>query len=369
MDTSLAALSSVVSSSAGLLAACSLRVRAGDSFIRLMPAGEFTAPRGALAGAGPWHLTPQAAQRLIAANSSRQAEILIDFEHQTLLAAENGKPVPAAGWIDPRSLEYRPDGDEPGLYGRVTWAGDTAALIAADQYRYLSPVFTYDAHTGEPLDLLHVGLTNFPAIDAPLVAALSRAHPPVTARGGDASAPTQEDPDVNELLKKLLAKLGLAEDASEDDALAAIAKLQDSAAQAEAATAEVAALKAAAPDPTQFVPRAVFEAERAERVKLAALTAQSDVTRMIDEAIQDGRLLEPQRAYAEQLGKTNLAALKGLIDSAAPIAALKGLQTQGQPPAGAGGDTAPDAAALAVCRALGLSPEEYAKGKLTTEGR
>lgn len=368
MDTSLAALSSAVSSSAGLLAACSLRVRAGDSFIRLMPAGEFTAPRGALAGAGPWHLTPQAAQRLIAANSSRQAEILIDFEHQTLLAAENGKPVPAAGWVDPRSLEFRADGDEPGLYGRVTWAGDTAALIAADQYRYLSPVFTYDAHTGEPLDLLHVGLTNFPAIDAPLVAALSRAHPPVTARGGAPSAPTPEDP-MNELLKKLLAKLGLSEDASEDDALAALAKLQDSATQAEAATAEVAALKAATPDPTQYVPLAVFEAERAERMKLAALTAQGDVTRMIDEAIADGRLLEPQRAYAEQLGKTDLAALKGLIDSAAPIAALKGLQTQGQPPAGAGGDTAPDAAALAVCRALGLSPEEYAKGKLTTEGR
>jgi len=29
------------------------------------------------------------------------------------------------------SLEYRPDGAEPGLYGRVKWVGDTAALLEA----------------------------------------------------------------------------------------------------------------------------------------------------------------------------------------------------------------------------------------------
>lgn len=348
------------------IAACALRVRPGERVVRLMPAGEFNAPRGALAGAGPWRLTPAAADRIIAANRARSADILIDFEHQALLAEENGRPVPAAGWVDPRSLEYRPDGDEPGLYGAVSWAGDTAALIERDEYRYLSPVFPYDDN-GEPLDLLHVALTNFPAIDEPLFAALSARY---------RSTQTKEDPQM-ELLKKLLAALGLPEETSEGDALAGVAALKaktDEAqaeiaalkAKADGAEAKVAALKAGAgtPDPAQFVPVEVFNAERAERVRLAALTGQGEIKGLVDGAVADGRLLESQRAYAESLGRADLAALKGLIDGAAPIAALKGMQTGGDAPAGAGGKRTSDTdAALAVCKALGLTPEELAKGK------
>lgn len=359
------------------IAACALRVRPGERVVRLMPAGEFDAPRGALAGQGPWRLTPAAAERVIAANRSRSTDILIDFEHQALLADTNGKPVPAAGWVDPRSLEFRAEGDEPGLYGAVSWAGDTAALIERDEYRYLSPVFPYDDETGEPLDLLHVALTNIPAIDEPLFAALSARYQ--LAAGGGASAtanPPEEDPDVT-ILQKLLEALGLPEATSEDDALAGVAALKAKAdeargqvaalkAQAEGAEAKVAALKAAGtgtPDPTQFVPVAVFEAERAERVRLAALTGQGEVKGLVDGAIADGRLLESQRAYAESLGQTNLAALKGLIDGAAPIAALRGMQTGGGAPEGAKGKKADTDAALAVCKALGLTPEEFAKGE------
>ncbi|WP_258237666.1 phage protease [Pseudomonas sp. Q2-TVG4-2] len=38
-------------------------------------------------------------------------------------------------------------------------------MIAGKEYRYLSPVFSYDKRTGEVLELHHVGLTNFPALD------------------------------------------------------------------------------------------------------------------------------------------------------------------------------------------------------------
>jgi phage I-like protein len=38
-------------------------------------------------------------------------------------------------------------------------------MIAGKEYRYLSPVFSYDKQTGEVLELHHVGLTNFPALD------------------------------------------------------------------------------------------------------------------------------------------------------------------------------------------------------------
>lgn len=355
------------------LAACALRVRPGERVVRLMPAGEFSAPRGALSGAGPWRLTPAAAANIIAVNRNRSADILVDFEHQALLAEQNGRPVPAAGWVDPRSLEFRADGDEPGLYGAVKWVGDTPALLERDEYRYLSPVFPYDAE-GVPLDLLHIALTNFPAIDEPLYAALSARYTP--------HRNTHQEDSQMELLKKLLAALGLPETTSEEDALTGVAALKAGAdgadaqlaalkAQAHAAQTEVAALKAGAsaatPDPAQYVPMAAFQAERAERVRLAALSGQGEIKGLIDAAIADGRLLEAQRAYAESLGAADLAALKGLVDSAAPIAALKGMQTQGMAPAGTGGNAgALGAADLAVCKALGLSADEYAKGKLET---
>jgi len=153
------------------LAVLTLRVKPGDARIRVMPAGRFEAPRGAMRGAGPWTISATGAAKIIAANAARQVDILVDYEHQLLKSGENGKEVPAAGWINPRSLEWVEYGAEPGLYGSVSWTAKAAAMIEADQYRYLSPVFPYDKQTGEPTDLLNVALTNFPAIDGPAAAA------------------------------------------------------------------------------------------------------------------------------------------------------------------------------------------------------
>jgi phage I-like protein len=325
--------------------------------IRLIPDGEFDAPRGSMAGRGPWRLTPESAARVIAANRTRSADILIDFEHQALLSEHNGRPVIAAGWVDPRSLEYRPDGEEPGLYGAVTWAGDTAAMIAADQYRYLSPVFPADARTGEPLDLLHVALTNFPAIDEPLYAALSARYPRTVQ---------SQETSVNETLKKLLAALGLPEATSEDDAVAGVVALKAKADQAGTLQTEVAALKAAgpaAPDPAKFVP---VETMKTLQIEIAALSARlngNEMAQLVESALACGKLLPAQKDWAESLGKTNLAALKAYIDTAQPIAALAGMQSNGRKP-DEGGTAAATDADLAVCKALGLTPEEYAKGKL-----
>lgn len=332
------------------IAACALRVRLGEALQRLIPAGEFTAPRGAMSGTGPWFLTPAGAARIIADNASRTTDLVVDYEHQTLLAEKNGQPAPASGWIDPRSLTFIADGDEPGLYGAVRWTGDASAMIAADTYRYLSPVFPYDAATGEVLGLMHVALTNTPGIDEPIRAALSARI--------SAFHHHQENPDVNELLKKLLAALGLPDTTSEADAIAGVAALK---VRADEAQTQIAALRGAAPDPTKFVPIATFEAERTERLRLAALTATGEVTKLIEEAIADGRLLEGQREHAEALGKADVAALRSFLGAAAPLAALKGMQTHGKQPDGAKGSQSD--AELAVCKVLGLTAEEFAKAK------
>lgn len=331
------------------LAVLALRVTPGDPLIRLVPAGRFEAPRGAMAGSGPWNLTPAAAARIVALNAVRAADIAVDYEHQLLSAADNGQPAPAAGWIDPRSIVYKAGGDAPGLYGAVSWTARAAAMIAADEYRYLSPVFTYDGATGEPLDLLNVALTNFPAIDEPLRAVLS-------ARSAH---PHQETPEVNETLKKLLVALGLPDTTSEGDALAGVAALK---AQADAHTAEVAALKAAAaggPDPAKFVPVATMQAVQAELAALTARVNGDEAARVIDAAIADGKLVEAQRGWAAELGKTNLAALKAYVASAPGIAALKGMQTDGKSAALPAGQLAEHE--MAVCRTMGLSPADYLK--------
>lgn len=335
------------------LAVCTLRVRPGQEYIRLIPDGEFHAPRGAMAGAGPWRLTPESAARVIAANRSRAADILIDFEHQTLLSEQNGQRVLAAGWVDPRSLEYRPTGEEPGLYGRVKWVGDTAQLLEADLIRYISPVFPADPQTGEPLDLYHAALTNFPAIDEPISAALSARY----------CAPTPpEDPQMD-LLKKLLVAIGLPDATSEADALAGVAALK---AKADAAEAQIAALKAgsaAQPDPAKYVPIETMKGMQDQIVALSARINDDEAARLIEGAIADGKLTEPQRAWAEGLGKKDIAALRAYVSSAPAIAALKGMQTQGKEMGKPAGMTQLTESELAVCKAMGLSADEFIKHK------
>lgn len=334
------------------LAVLALRVRPGDPLVRLIPAGSFDAPRGSMSGAGPWNLTAAAAARIIAANAVRQADIPIDYEHQLLASSENGQAAPASGWIDPRSLVYIDAGPEPGLYGAVKWTARAAALIAADEYRYLSPVFPYDPQSGEPLDLLHVALTNFPAIDEPIRAALSARH---------AHTHHQETP-VNEVLKKLLAALGLPDTTAEADALAGVAALK---AKADAATIEIASLKAggaAAPDPAKFVPIGIVQEMQTQLAALSGRLVDDEAGRVIEQAIVAGKLVEGQRQWAADLGKTNLAALKSYVATAPAIAALGGMQSGGKDPV-AGGNASLSDAELAVCRAMGLSEADYIKSK------
>lgn len=343
------------------LAVLSLRVRPGDAFVRVIPAGSFEAPRGALAGSGPWNLTPQAAQRIIAANATRAADIPFDYEHALL----GDGPAPASGWGDPRSLRYVADGEEPGLYCQVKWNDRAAQLIGADEYRYLSPVFPYDPQTGEPLDLLHVALTNFPGIDEPIRAALS-------ARS--AIHHHQENP-VNEVLKKLLAALGLPETTAEADALAGVAALKAKAdaatieiaalkASAEARTAEIAALKAggaSAPDPSKYVPIGTLQEMQTQLAALSGRLVDDEASRVIEQAIAAGKLVEGQRQWAADLGKSNLAALKSYVETAPAIAALAGMQSKGKEPPK--GDGQLNESELAVCKAMGLSREDFIKSK------
>lgn len=335
-----------------------------------MPSGTFHAPRGAAEGSGPWHLSAEQAQAIIRLAAARSTDIAIDYEHQTLYAEKNGQPAPAAGWVDPRSLEFRDDG----LYGAIAWTAKARAAITPGpngepaEYLYLSPVFPYDAN-GVPLDLLHLALTNTPAIDEG-AAQLAAARMAITH---DVTNDAQEIDTVKR--EQLIQTLGLAAEATDEQIDTAIAALKSAQADAEAfrqalgakddakPAEAVAALKAssatAAPDMSQYVPKAVYDEQGTQLAALKANSNTAELDGLIKEGLEDGRI--PGKATADWLRVQGIAACKAHLDGAPSIAALKATQTQGkQPEGGAVSDGEKlSEAELAVCKSMGISTEQY----------
>jgi len=301
------------------IAALSLALSSDGGAVQLLPAGTFDAPRGALAGQGPWTLTVAAAAKVIAKVGRRINDMLIDYEHQSLLSAQNGKPVPAAGWIKPNSLRYD---ENSGLFAAsVKWVEAAAASIAADEYRYISPVFSYDPSTGEVLDIINVALTNSPAIDgmeAVTLAAASLFYQP------------EEEHNVAATTTSLIQLLGLAASAAPEEIIQAVAALKAKADAAEAKDTEIAALKAQTIDPSQFVPVAVVTELQGQ---LAALTAKQEKNE-IDQLIEKNITKLPTPGLQTWARGQSLAALMAYLENAPEVAALAGMQTGGKNPDG-----------------------------------
>ena len=336
------------------LAALSLSAQPlGDGAQLLIPDGQFRSSDGSgrPEGVPGWRLNAQLAERIIAARRERGVKVVIDYEHATLSRAKEGLPAPAAGWIDPAHLEYRPG---IGLVAReVEWTTSAAAMLAAREYGYGSPVFAYDPATGDITGLHSFALTNDPG--------LTGVNTALTAL----TAATQETPEVN-TLEKLLAALGLPAATPEADALAGVAALK---AKAAAAAVELAALKAAAPatpDPAKYVPVQVVADMQKQLAALTGRMAEDEAGRLIEQAIGQGKLVEAQRTWAADLGKKDIAALRAYVASAPAIAALAGMQSTGADSAAASGATLSEAE-LAVCKAMGLSEADYLKTKKETK--
>jgi len=350
---------------AHLLAACALRVVAEAGIVRLFPSGRFEAARGSMiGGGGPWFIDQPQADRIIASAARRSVDIPIDYEHQILLADSNGQPAPAAGWVDRASLRWHPDGDAPGLYGAVSWSVRARAMIDADEYRYLSPVFSYDRESGAVLDLYHLALTNNPAIetDSALAAAAKSRYQSATLPNPHPQSTQEHAMD----LKAVLAALGLPDETSEADALKALKALKQA---ADDHTAEIAALKARppeSPDPAQYVPISALEGVKGELAALRSELHGGEVDGLVKEGLAQGKLLPVQEDWARSLGKNDVAALKSYLQQTPAIPALTRFQSGGKPPSGSAGAAAPTALSdpeVAACKALGMSAEQYRKGK------
>lgn len=335
---------------------------------QLLPHGEFAARDGRPGAGKTWKINDAQGHQVAAALNAiaTRTPLVIDYEHQTLSAAENGHPAPAAGWI--HQAEWR---DGQGLFARVKWTAAAKARIDAEEYRFFSPVIAYD-DAGLVTNVLMGALVNYPALLGmePVVAALS---------AFSRHQPTEPQMDR----AALIALLGLAADATDAQINAAVAKLsgelpglRTAAARpllsAPLATAlgvaagadEAAALSAVAALRTAQAaePAAAMAAITALQGQVAALQGQlgaGEVTRLVDQAINERRALPALREFLTQMGTKDIAQLKAYI-ATSPV--LEGLQGQSGGQERGGGTAALAGQANQVMNNFGLTTEQWAKG-------
>lgn len=341
------------------LAACAVDLStagAAPTEIRLLPAGPFRSVDTRPAECAAWQLSAETAARLIATAAARTSDYVIDFEHQTLRSAENGQPAPAAGWF--KTLEFKPDG----LYATgVRWTANAARMIAAGEYRYLSPVFAYCPASGAVTALSLVApasLVNAPGLDGltDLAQLAAPAFPPLL-----------ENP-MDEILAQLKTLLKLPDGAQPPEILAALDALI---AEENKEPDEPAALAAQPPDPAQFVALAIVDGLRVEFAeKTAALSAevlayrQKEHAALLAGALADGLISPAEVPWAQSLIAQNAACFAEMCAVRSPIVALGTAQTGGQKPAGApDAPTALSADDAKVAQMLGQTPEKFAQHK------
>jgi phage I-like protein len=186
-------------------------VKAGEALeVQLSPYGRF--PNVTDDGERIVQVCDRAAFERVVANFSD--ELLVDFEHDS----ELGGPTTAAAWVQKVFID-----EETGLMAVFKLTDLGAEAVTQRRLRFLSPVWTLD-EAMRPERLISVGLTNKPTL--PVRPLLNRAP----------GLRNVEDKGQNTMKEQLIALLGLAAEASDEEVIAAVQALkQENDAYAEAA--------------------------------------------------------------------------------------------------------------------------------------
>lgn len=243
-----------------------------------------------------------------------------DVEHATETREGNTEAV---GWI----VELQNRSGE--IWGRVEWNAEGSELIEGKKYGFYSPAFDYSPVDGRVVAMSSAGLTNKPNLYVP---ALNN----------------QEDHTVK-LPLILTQLLGLAEDATAEQAVTAINAMQ----------AQHQIALNAQQDPTKFVPAATHQLALNRTLELETTLAaieQSKVDALVDAAITEGKVAPADKAMYLGLCSTEAGRQQFTAwCSRAPViadASQVSTTTQQQ-----GATLSKDE--LALCRAMGVSPETW----------
>jgi len=342
-------------------------------WLHLIPKGTFTGDDGR----GPYHLKNPAA---VIAASMTAGRLPLDVNHSTDVAAPQGQPSPAQGWIV--ELQMRDDG----IWGRVEWNDSGRQLMTERAYGGVSPVFTHDK-AGTVEQLLRAALTNRPnlsqlaklfqqetglnlaeqlrtalglpatADDAAIVAAATTAHTAISTHA------------------QLRRALGLADTADGAAIVAAattahgavVAHSQQIAAIATAAgvtaadgaalVTVLAAQRTNAGDPAKMATTIVELQTQLQTMQ--ATTGREKATAFIDGAIKGGKPIGPLRDHYIARHIANPA------DVEKEIAAIASVNAGGVKPGSSvvlqsdGGGDELTAEEMAVCEKMGQDPDEF----------
>jgi phage I-like protein len=303
---------------------------------------------------GPYHVKD--AEQIIAASLQGEMDLPIDENHATDLAAPNGLPAPARGWIT--ALEARDDG----IWGKVKWSAEGRDLIKTRAYRALSPVILHDK-AKNVLAILRASLINKPNM-----------------RG--LTALNQETDDMS-FLAKLAAQLGLNAEASEADITGAVTALQgDGGGNATALQSQMneigvalgvadggdgAAILAAAQARPAASDGDVVVSLQAEVATLTTSlnTERETRTRKDAETYVDGEIAKGRAGLKPMRDRYVTMHMKDAVETEALIGALPVLSgTSGLtdlPPDAKDGEVSLNAEQANIATMLGVSPDDFIK--------
>lgn len=176
---------------------------------------------------------------------------MIDYEHQTLFTAMNGKPNPAAGWME--KAEYI---SGEGVFVDVKWTKKAHQQIQDGEYRYISPMFLSD-QDGKVTKVINAALTNSPAChDLAEAIAFSSQF--------EQSHKHKKDNSMLELLRQLFGEPNATEDqikeklsalsATKGDSQVALSDVYTKLKEKEGEVVALTAKSGAEPDPSKYVP-------------------------------------------------------------------------------------------------------------------
>lgn len=287
------------------------------------PAWVHLLPMGAMTGRDGRTFVLDDPGAVVTAFNAAKVDLPVDFEHQTERPGTVG-PVPAAGWI--KALKVT----ATGLWGRVEWTATARNMIAAREYRYLSPVLVYRTTDRRIVRLKGAGLVHAPNLELAALAAQE-----------DSMTPDQT-PDMT-FMERFAVALGLPPDADAETILMALEKrLTDK----------------ATPDPAKFAPVAAMAELLADRNARIASMAEETATLKVDEAFRKGYLTSAMRPWAVDLCRSDPEAFDTFLETSAPAYGhlLKVSAHLSAPPPLNRGNRHVSPEADAICARLGLPP-------------
>jgi len=351
------------------LALCKIELAADGKlpeWIPLVPKGDASGLVEALDGRNFYNKKPQ---DVVDAFNADPRDLPLDWEHSTEIRSPDGLPSPAAAWID--KMEVRNGGE---IWGHVReWTPKGAESVKTKEYRYISPAFLFEKATKLITDIISAGLVNRPALNMPAIARSK------SQKRSQAQARAEDTMDRKELIKKL----GLAEDATDEQILAALdelkagpqAKIEELTAELETARTklkdtetELANARDANPALDEFVPRADYDAAIAraktaeDKIKSNEQDAhQKTVDAEIDAALKAGKIVPATKDFyvATCSTKEGLEQFRSFVKTAPTVADPSKLETD--PPPITSDDTKVSREEEEIMKTMGMTREEYLK--------